>query len=89
MKCEKCGTALTRVMVNVFDYDGSDYQQSIPIEPAEEDASIFETTQNWTGYELSEEEMAETIQCPKCGKFPFESTEVQAYNIVRVVMFRR
>lgn len=89
MRCEKCGAFLDGVLVDVFNYDGSDGYWNIPIESAEESAAVLETTQNWTGYELSEEEMTETIKCPKCRQFPFESTEIQVYNIVRLVMFRR
>ena len=33
--------------------------------------------------------MIDTITCPHCGKFPFESTEIYVYDIVRVVMFRK
>lgn len=47
-----------------------------------------ETTQNWTGYDLSEEEMLETITCPHCKQFPFKSKEIQVYDVVRVVCFK-
>lgn len=89
MKCEKCGKEIDSVMVGVFNYDGSDSDVKHYIEEVEEDAAVFETEQNWTGYELSEEEQRETISCPYCGEFPFENTEIQVYNVVRVVCFRR
>lgn len=88
MKCEKCGHELEEVKVNMFNYDGSDRFYSHYITEAEEDAAVVETTQNWTGYELSEDEMVDTIECPHCGEFPFKSTEIQVYNVVRLVMFR-
>ena len=89
MKCEKCGKTIDHVMVGLFNYDGSDSDVEHYIEEAEEDAVVFETDKDWTGYELSEEEMLETIKCPHCGKFPFESTELQVYDVVRVVMFKK
>ncbi len=49
---------------------------------------VFETTQNWTGYELTEEEMIDGIRCPICGEFPFKHKEVQVYDVVRVVCFK-
>ena len=39
-------------------------------------------------YDLSEEEMFETITCPHCKQFPFKSTEIQVYDVVRVVCFK-
>lgn len=88
MKCEKCGHELEKVKVDMFDRDGSDSFCPHYIYEAEEDAAVIETDQNWTGYDLSEEEMVDTIECPHCGKFPFKSTEIQVYNVVRLVMFR-
>lgn len=69
--------------------DGSDNWYNTPVEMADEDAAVVDTEQNWTGYELTEKEMPDCIRCPSCKKFPFESTEIQVYNIVRLVMFRR
>lgn len=62
--------------------------QEIQIEECEEDAVFFETDQNWTGYELSEDEMNDGIRCPKCGKNPFKNQEIQIYDVVRVVKFK-
>lgn len=50
-------------------------------------AAYFETDANWTGYDLTEQEMNETIHCPVCGKNPFPDQEVQVCDIVRVVKF--
>ena len=43
---------------------------------------------HWTGYEVSEEEMLDTIVCPHCKQFPFQSKEIQVYDVVRVVCFK-
>lgn len=88
MKCEKCGFEFEKVNVDMFDHDGSDWFYPHCIEEVENDAVIVETEQNWTGYELSEDEMVETIRCPHCAKFPFKSTEIHVYNVVRLVMFK-
>ena len=69
-------------------YDGSDTDIEQPIIECEHNAAYIETTQNWTGYDLSEEEMLETITCPHCKQFPFKSKEIQVYDVVRVVCFK-
>lgn len=89
MKCEKCGKEMYLLNVDVFDCYGSD--ADVPHmydEEQDECAVVIDTTPNWTGYELSEEEMMETITCPHCGKFPFNHKEVQVYDIVRIVCFK-
>lgn len=88
MKCEKCGQEIRNLLVDVFRYDGSDDFDEHPIFECEENAAYIETSQNWTGYELSEEEMRETIICPHCRQFPFKSEEIQIYDVVRVVCFK-
>lgn len=89
MKCEKCGAFLERLELDLFNYEGNDDWCAIPVEAADEDAAVVETDASWTGYELSEEERLECIRCPKCKQFPFDSKEIQTYEIVRLVMFRR
>lgn len=90
MKCEKCGAEINKLDINMFDYDGSDYRCNIDIagEDNETGAVWFETDCNWTGYELTEEEMMEDIKCPNCGDFPFNHKEVQVYDVVRVICFK-
>lgn len=89
MKCEKCGKELKWIDVNRFNYDGSDSFCSYPYEEFDYDAVIIDTDPNWTGYELSEEEMIDTIECPHCHKFPFINTEIHVGNIVRIVCFKK
>ena len=88
MKCEKCGLTTDHVLINIFQYDGSDRHEKIPIWETEEAAVAIETDYNWTGYDLTEEEQMKTILCPHCQQFPFEHKEVQVYDIVRIVCFK-
>lgn len=89
MKCGKCGKDITHITTSRFSYDGSDYDDTIGIEEDEHyNAVIMETDRNWTGYELTEEEMRERIECPYCKQFPFESEEIQVYDVVRIVCFK-
>lgn len=89
MKCEKCGKEISSLMVDVFNWDGSDDEEELPVVECEEDAFYIDTERNWTGYELDEEEMLDTILCPHCRKFPFKSTEIHVYDMVRVVCFKK
>lgn len=88
MKCEKCGKEITSLKVEMFNHDGSDSDVTHSFNECETDAVVIDVDPNWTGNELDEEEMADTIHCPFCGEFPFENKEIQTYNYVRVVMFK-
>jgi hypothetical protein len=88
LKCEKCGREISEVHVNYFDHNGSDSFQQMPL-VAHENGAYIDADRDWTGYELSEEERPETIVCPYCGEFPFNSTEIQVYDIVRLVCFSK
>lgn len=87
MKCEKCGAEINSVLVDLFNRDGGDGNVILPLTECEESAAYVDTTQNWTGYELSEEEQRETILCPKCKQFPFKNPEIQVHEYVRIVCF--
>lgn len=86
VKCEKCGKEMPYLLVNEFNYSGSDSFLRYSYNRIEGCVSIV-TFRNWTGYELSEEEMLETIVCPHCGKYPFQSKEIHVYDEVEIVMF--
>ena len=88
MICESCGKKIDSLLVNTFLYDGSDYWDEIMIDECEKDAVVVETTRNWTGYELSEEEMRDTVICPVCKNWPFKSQELQISEPVVLVMFK-
>lgn len=86
VKCEKCGKEMSYVLVNKFNYSGSDSFLKYSYNRIGDCISIV-ADRNWTGYELSEEEMLETIVCPHCGKYPFQSKEIHIYDEVEIVMF--
>lgn len=88
MKCEKCGKEISYLEVDVFNYDGSDCIQDMTFEEHDVDAVTIEVDRNWVGYDLSDEEALDTITCPYCHKWPFKSTEIQQYTVVRLVMFK-
>ena len=90
MICEKCGKEITQVALLRFNYEGSDDWVMYDINEEENvDAVYMDADHNWTGYELTEEEQMESIVCPHCKQFPFECKEVQCYEIVRVVCFKK
>lgn len=86
VKCEKCGKEMSYVLVNKFNYSGSDSFLKYSYNRIGSCVSIV-ADRNWTGYELSEEEILETIVCPHCGKYPFQSKEIHVYDEVEIVMF--
>ena len=85
-KCKCCGKEIQSVQVNFFNREGDDSWVLCGFEEYAPNAIELDVDNNWTGYELDEEEQRGTIKCPHCGKFPFED-EIQIYEIVRVVMF--
>lgn len=86
VKCEKCGKEMPYVLVNKFNYSGSDSFLKYSYNRIGGCVSIV-ADRNWTGYELSEEEIPETIVCPHCGKYPFQSKEIHVCDEVEIVMF--
>jgi len=89
MLCNKCGEEISSVAISTFNFDGSDSRQLVPIvEDSRYDSVYFETSQNWTAYEQSEEEQRSDILCPHCNQFPFATDEVQVHDVVRVVCFK-
>jgi DNA-directed RNA polymerase subunit RPC12/RpoP len=86
-KCEKCGKKIDHIITSVFNYDGSDSEYSIPITYEDEGCIHFSTTQNWTGYELSDTEQKDGIRCPFCHEFPFDANEeIELYEPEEVVV---
>lgn len=88
VRCEKCGFKMEMVEVNFFDREGDDHYEVCGYEQAEYDAIVVDVPPNWTGNELDESELPDTIRCPICKQFPFDNTEVQTYDFVRLVMFK-
>lgn len=88
IKCKCCGRELNYVNVDLFDIQGSDSFERLPLYECDDNAVYIEPGQIWTGYELSEEEQIDTIKCPYCNKFPFNEKDIQVEDVVRVVMFK-
>lgn len=88
IKCKCCGRELNYVNVDLFDIQGSDSFERLPLYECDDNAVYIEPVQIWTGYELSEEEQIDTIECPYCNKFPFNEKDIQVEDVVRVVMFK-
>ena len=86
--CEKCGKKIDHIITSVFNYDGSDSEYSFPVTYDENGGCIqFSTTQNWTGYELSDTEQKDSIRCPFCHEFPFDANEeIELYEPEEVVV---
>ena len=87
--CEHCGKQIDRINTSVFNYDGSDSEHQLLLTfDKETGCVVFETTQNWTGYELTDEERKERIRCPHCGEYPFDkSVEIEFHEPVNVLMW--
>lgn len=88
VKCKCCGREINYVNVDLFDIQGSDSFERLPLYECDDNAVYIEPGQIWTGYELSEEEQIDTIECPYCNKFPFNEKDIQVEDVVRVVMFK-
>ena len=48
MKCEKCGKEIKNLLVDIFNYDGTDSEYEIPYQEQDEDAVVIELTKSWT-----------------------------------------
>lgn len=89
IKCEKCGKEIQYVKTYSFNWDGADYTDIKYLTEYDVDAVGFDTDKNWCGYDLDEEEQRENIECPFCNEYPFKSNEIQVYEIVRVIGFKK
>lgn len=87
--CEKCGKQIDYVVINAFNYDGSDSPYFADVTWDEEHkCATFQTGENWCGYELTDEERKDDIRCPECGEYPFdEGTEIEVWEPVEVIMW--
>ena len=87
--CERCGKQIDHINTSVFQYDGTDSEYQMPLTFDEKSGCVvFETVQNWTGYELTDEERKEGIRCPNCGEYPFDSSvEIEFHEPVEVLMW--
>ena len=87
MKCNNCGKEIDSVLIGQFNCDGSDSIIRVNFEECPEKAKVITFDKSWCGYELSEKEQIENIQCPECKKFPFKQKEVQVHEYIHIVCF--
>lgn len=86
IKCEKCGAQINDLLIETFNYDGTDSFKKVEIH-SENGCVSFDADASWCGYNLSEEEMMDTIMCPVCKEFPFKSNEIHISEIIEVICF--
>lgn len=86
--CKHCDRPIERIITNLFDCEGADYDCSFLFAEPEEGVAEMELPACWCGYGLSESEMMESIRCPHCDKFPFsESAGINIATVVKVACF--
>ena len=83
------GEKENEIIISVSDAYGSDCSISVDITECEKNAVVFETDKSWTGYDQDGEDANQDIRCTICGKNPFQNDEIQIFNIVRVVKFKK
>lgn len=89
-KCKNCGKEINEVVIYKFDCEGNDYEQKIRFKQVPTNAICFDTDINWCGYDLTDEEQKEDIQCPYCKEYPFDKNiEIQVFDFVRIVCFKK
>ena len=86
-KCCQCNKEITTIITRVFDRDGSDYEKEVNFKQVPHNAIVFEIGTDWVGYGGMED--TDQIMCPNCRKFPFKSDEIQCYEYLKVVCFRK
>lgn len=91
IKCNNCKKDINKILLNRFNYDGSDSEELIEFSEIfnyESRGIVIRTDTNWTGYELTNEERQETISCPYCHKYPFnEKDEIETNEPVEIICF--
>lgn len=89
MKCNNCGTEIDHVLIDEFQYDGTDRDRWAILEDLGDNCYGISTDHNWTGDELDDDDsdIYETITCPECKKFPFKSKEIRRQEIVYVTFW--
>ena len=90
--CSECGNKLEKVKLHMFGFNGSEYEYDAPVDFTStlmEDGTLgicICTDTSWCGYPLSEEEQAEVISCPHCGKYPFASKHIEVDEPNQVII---
>lgn len=87
INCNNCNKEIDSVIINAFNYDGSDSEHRVNFEEYPENAQVITFDESWCGLDLTEKEQMEEIQCPFCKKFPFRQKEVQVHHYIHIVCF--
>lgn len=86
-RCCQCGEEIDTIITSLFLDSGKDYDVEIKFKQVPENAIVFEVGTDWVGYGGMED--TSQIRCPKCHKFPFKIEEIQCYEYLRVVCFKK
>lgn len=90
--CSECGKKLEKVNLHMFGFNGGEYEYDAPVDFTStlmEDGTLgicICTDTSWCGCPLSEEEQAENISCPHCGKFPFSNKHIEVEEPNQVII---
>lgn len=89
MKCEQCGKELLSLEVDMFNADGSDDWYTVEDFFHDEETGMvaISVLTNWTGDELDEDELADTIRCPHCKQYPFKCRLIETCRYVSIQMY--
>ena len=95
--CSECGKKLEKVNLHMFGFNGNEYEYDAPVDFTStlmDDGTLgicICTDTSWCGYDQCEEDQAQDIRCPHCGKFPFSDKhiEVDEHNQVMIGCWTR
>ena len=92
VKCHNCHAEIDGAYLDCFKHNGDDAPvfhnfSLVARNDAREPFVEIQTTLNWCGSDLSDEERMECVRCPKCGKFPFAYGSINVRDELSLVMF--
>ena len=90
--CSECGKKIDKVMLHKFYFNGNEAESDFPVDFTAQftdggDIGICICTDtNWCGYDQCEEDQAQDISCPHCGKFPFSNKHIEVEEPNQVII---
>lgn len=90
--CSECGKKLEKVTLHMFGFNGSEYEYDDPVDFTStlmDDGTLgicICTDTSWCGYDQCEEDQAQDIRCPHCGKFPFADKHIEVEESNQVII---
>jgi RecJ-like exonuclease len=88
LKCKNCNERIETVKCHVFDREGGDSHESVPIQGGGRWGCYYITVSKYaTMFEFEGyiDEFKDNICCPKCDKFPFGTGSVSIHEHADVV----